>query len=675
MDADGFITPRRFSRGFSAPPGSVSTVPAALSVAAPPLSVLDRGSSSGLVRLRSSPSRVAPVNFVAETALLDAAILLAASERHDMQAAAAEASLAALIAVETALEPFHLASDEYLLSEVETVALFSAYDKMPASELSSTADATAKQIGLAEALRSQTKEKIARTTQAEIDKLIRIGGIHDTFYATYASLPAGTRPDQIVNGIFVYKDKADGRETARLAADGSRLPLPDGQLSYAAVVPDEDKQFVLSMMVAHCNQRGEQLNFSTDDVVGAFPRVLRAPNSPRIFLRLPANLPHPWAGGYVEVKGALYGLKESSRLFQLEMIKVFLSANYQQVPSSPMTFISVDADDPNLKAIASLVVDDVRNLDNCPRLTQVLRDALVKRFQEITTDDCAVYAGIEHRATFINGINEVTTTQNRFIQRSAKTVGILHMPPVTTLSMQDFYLQSVSALDSTPASQDLFQMIIGYLIHALKTRHDTRPFVSFLSSQGTHPNMGDMQKAIYVLRYLFHTPHVGCVFNAMAPVFCAYSDSAYAFHQFGPSSTSFILCVGLTDAPFSCSAKPQASVAPDPVAAEYYAANSACLLICHFRQFADQLGWPQHATQLFMDSESAINLAKAPAITKTARHMKAKHHFIRELITDLEIEAVHIPAAEMRADFLTKLFPPASFLRGLSSLMNLSSVL
>ena len=68
-----------------------------------------------------------------------------------------------------------------------------------------------------------------------------------------------------------------------MAADGSRLPLPDGQLSYAAVVPDEDKQFVLSMMVAHCNQRGEQLNFSTDDVVGAFPRVLRAPNSPRIF--------------------------------------------------------------------------------------------------------------------------------------------------------------------------------------------------------------------------------------------------------------------------------------------------------------------------------------------------------------------------------------------------------
>jgi len=347
----------------------------------------------------------------------------------------AEADLSALYAAQTELEPLHIEADEYLWSEDVEVCLVSAYDKMPASELSSIPDATAKQIGLSEALRSQHRDKIARTTKAEIDKLIRIGGIHDSFYPTHADLPTGTRKDQIVNGIFVYKDKADGRETARLAADGSKLPLLPGQLSYAAVVPEDDKQFVLAMMVGHCNQRGDKLNLSTTDVVGAFPRVLRPPNSPRIFLRLPANLPHPWAGGFVEIKGALYGLKESSRLFQIEMIKVFLSADFTPVPSSPMTFLAVDALDPNLRAISSLVVDDVRTLDNCPSLTLRLRDALVARFQEITTDDCTVFAGIEHRVSFTNALNEVRTTQNKFIGRSAKTVGVLHMPPVLTLTM------------------------------------------------------------------------------------------------------------------------------------------------------------------------------------------------------------------------------------------------
>ena len=106
-----------------------------------------------------------------------------------------------------------------------------------------------------------------------------------------------------------------------------------------------------------------------------------------------------------------------------------------------MTFMAVDAADPNLKAMSSLVVDDIHTLDNCPRLTQHLRDALVKRFHEITTDDYAVFSGIEHRATFTNGINEIINTQNKFIYRSAKTVGILHMPPV--LSCYSRFLRGV----------------------------------------------------------------------------------------------------------------------------------------------------------------------------------------------------------------------------------------
>ena len=55
--------------------------------------------------------------------------------------------------------------------------------------------------------------------------------------------------------------------------------------------------------------------------------------------------------------------------------------------------------------------------------------------------------------------------------------------------------------------------------------------------------------------------------------------------------------------------------------------------------------------------------------------MKAKHHFLRELVTQSEVEVVHIPAAGMRADFLTKLFSPSVFLRGLASLMNLDTAL
>lgn len=91
------------------------------------------------------------------------------------------------------------------------------------------------------------------------------------------------------------------------------------------------------------------------------------------------------------------------------------------------------------------------------------------------------------------------------------------MPPVHTLTTPYFYEASVNKEDRAPVSQERYLRIVGYLIYALQTRHDERPFVSFLSNQGTHPNVGDEMKALYVLRYLYSTPYICVVFSAMKP--------------------------------------------------------------------------------------------------------------------------------------------------------------
>ena len=215
---------------------------------------------------------------------------------------------------------------------------------------------------------------------------------------------------------------------------------------------------------------------------------------------------------------------------------------------------------------------------------------------------------------------------------------------------------------------------MGHLTHALKTRHDIRRHYSHLSGKGVAPTVGDEIKAIYALRYLYSTPEVMCVYSAKSPVLCAYSDSAFAVHEQGTSSTALILCMSPTDAPFVCSAKAQSAVAPDIVAGEYYSAGSTCLLLSHFRQLAAQLGWIQGPTVVYMDSKSAINLACAPAITKKARHMKAKYYYIRQMVAAGEVSLVHIPAESMRVDMLSKIVSPSKFLTGRDSLMNLGAV-
>jgi len=376
----------------------------------------------------------------------------------------------------------------------------------------------------------------------------------------------------------------------------------------------------------------------------------------------------------LEVHGALYGLKESSRLFQLEMIKVLKLAHFVPMASSPMTFLSTHPTDKNLKSVASLVVDDIQNVDNCSVLTTRLHDALRTRFTEITTTpDSAIFAGLEQDVLVQDGITSVSTHQTKYITRTARSIGVTHMPPVLSLTMPTFYDASISPSDLLPANPDLYHKLVGHLIVVLKTRPEIRPFVSYLSRQST-PTAGDEAKAIYVLRYLFSTLHIRCVYKATTTEINGFSDSAFCFFDNGSSSDGSILCVGPDDAPFHCSAKPQSSVAPDIVASEYYAVSSMCLQISHFRQFAYDLGWPQPTTTIFMDSQSGIDLANAPIVTKKARHMKAHYHIIREYVQDKIVHLRHIPSEQMRVDILTKLVSNSNFLRGRRSLLNYTDV-
>jgi hypothetical protein len=337
-----------------------------------------------------------------------------------------------------------------------------------------------------------------------------------------------------------------------------------------------------------------------------------------------------------------------------------------------MTFLSQHPTDPGLKSIASLVVDDIQNVDNCASLTARLHQALRDRFTEITTSsDCPIFAGIEQEVHVTNGRTSVHTHQSKYIVRTAKNIGITHMPPVRELTMPDFFDASSDPPDIITVNPDLYHRLIGHLIVVLKTRHEIRPFVSHLSRQ-THPTVGDEAKALYILRYLYSTLDVRCVFNALSPVITGTSDAAFAFFEDGTSAGSSLCSVGKSDGPFYCSAKPQSCVAPDIVAAEYYAVSDLCLTISHFRQLADNLGWPQDPTVIYMDAQSAMNLANAPIVTKKARHMKASFHVIREYVQTKIVHLVHVPTADMRVDILTKLVSRAKFLRGRSALLNYS---
>ena len=570
--------------------------------------------------------------------------------------------------------PLVLKCDEFLLDDAAayyaSLNPVAYYSRVSSADLKPVSSNKFKEMTLSKALNVFDYKKLVRSSAAEIAKQQSIGCLGTKVY-TRPQLPSGSR---IVPAVVVYKDKADGRETCRLTANSKVLKVDANTNTHASVSHEDDIMFVTSMMQAHCESRGESAEIRCFDISGAFLRIKRT-SSDRLFLFIPENFPHPLAGLYLEIHGALYGLRESNRLFQLEVQRVLKAGSFTQSLTCPTTFYKHNDVDRGKLCIVSIHVDDFRPISNDPKLSSLLKNILIDRFVDVTESPvdqpARSFSGVDY-TVLPNGA--ISTSQARHISHVASLIGVSHLPPVETPGFSDFFNSSTSESNCIPADQDRYMSLTGHLVQMLKTRDDVRPYISHLCSRNSKPDEGDFSKAIHVLRYLNSTPDVCRIFKSSVPEFCAHADAAFAIHENGRSSGAYFLSVGKNNAPFKTVAKMQQEVAPDPMAAEYYSANKATLDISYFRQFATELGWPPKGpTVLYLDCQTAINLVVAPEITKKSRHMRAKHHYIRELVIEGVVLVIHVPREEMRADFLTKFFRRNTFIALRDSLLNLSS--
>jgi len=522
-----------------------------------------------------------------------------------------------------------------------------------------------KEFGLGHALRNQDREKLIASTAVEMKKQQSLGCLGTLSFDSLASLPAGCG---VVDAHVIYKDKADGRSTCRIAGRGDRLPLSVGEVTHASVASDADKMLTLSLMQAHCAKRGESLAIRDYDIVGGFLHIKRT-SKVRLFLRLPTTLPHPMAGKFLEIHGALYGLRESNRLFSLEVARVLSAAGFTASSVSPMTFVKHSLVDPGIKCCVNTHVDDFRTLDNDRTLTASLVTALETRFGALTCHDPSTsFTGVEFKQQ-TNGA--ILASQDMYIARVASSIGIDHMGPVTNVAHDDFFRLPLELPDSENMDPIIYQSLTGHLIQLLKTRDEIRPYVSFLCAQNGKPTKGAFARALHVLRYLKSSPGVGRVFYSMDTNICAHSDASSVPDINGCSTGGHFLSVGAHNAPFVSFAKAQDDVATCPMTAEYYSAGECCKSLIHFRQLATDLGWPQlYPTSLFLDNRTALSLVNAPEGTRKARHIPIRYHYIRQLAARKVICVIHVSSAKQRADILTKYLPIKQFLLKRSCLLN-----
>ena len=75
-------------------------------------------------------------------------------------------------------------------------------------------------------------------------------------------------------------------------------------------------------------------------------------------------------------------------------------------------------------------------------------------------------------------------------------------------------------------------------------------------------------------------------------------------------------------------------------------------------------------TRVYIDNQSARQIAMNPVHHQRSKHIDIKYHWIRDKVAAQEIELVHVPTPEQRADFLTKTLPTDVFWRHAVAIMH-----
>ncbi|GJT47390.1 putative ribonuclease H-like domain-containing protein [Tanacetum coccineum] len=107
--------------------------------------------------------------------------------------------------------------------------------------------------------------------------------------------------------------------------------------------------------------------------------------------------------------------------------------------------------------------------------------------------------------------------------------------------------------------------------------------------------------------------------------------------------------------------KKQTVVANSTTEAEYVAASSCCGQVIWIQNQLLDYGYNFMHTKIYIDNESTICIVKNPVFHSKTKHIKIRHHFIRDSNEKKLIQMIKIHTYQNVADLLTKAFDVSRF--------------
>jgi hypothetical protein len=230
--------------------------------------------------------------------------------------------------------------------------------------------------------------------------------------------------------------------------------------------------------------------------------------------------------------------------------------------------------------------------------------------------------------------------------------------PEDVLSHSDL---PVSEEDQVKAARLPYPALIGSLIYAGLTRPDVVYSISNVAMYMSRWGEKHYAHAMRILKYLYHTRHKTLTYRKWTGdvVLQCYVDANYGDKRESGlgdkwrSQGGHLVFVG--DCLVSWSSKRHRCVTLSSMEAEYVEATKGAQEVVWMRRLMKDLGYEQKSpTILWEDNKACIAFSKNHTCHDRSKHIDIREHWLRDLVSGLDVRLLHVATAHQLADFLTK---------------------
>ncbi|CAM6098115.1 unnamed protein product [Calypogeia fissa] len=466
------------------------------------------------------------------------------------------------------------------------------------------------------------------------------------------SLPPGAR---LIPSKWVYSHKpTSGIYKARFVARGDKQrPGEDFTDTFASVVRPETFWALMALITS------SDLEAKSFDIVTTFLYALMK-GQPPIYVKPPPGYEEYDSEGRLLVLlllKALYGLRQSPRLWYQEIIAYLASFDFLPLPFDPCVLRHTHGD------VLILWVNDIITISSMLLGIDHMEGVLQSKYEVRQMGELTEYLGLS--------INRDRKQGLVFLAQGVYTRKILtqsHLDNCISLSAPSTGSDNLtpSPTDAKPDDRHLFQAMVGSLMYlTVWTRPDIAERCAHLGQFAHNPAQEHHSSIRNVFAYVKGTPDLALRYQQEPNLglevhslnFIGYSHASYADNVEDRKSTSGYL-FKFGGGAISWKSHKQPIIATSLTEAESVTYSIACKEAIWLRALLQELHVQtpniQMVTILYGDNKPALALTVNPEHHKKTKHIEVQWHYVREQVHRGVVTLKYLSTDDMPADGLTK---------------------